>query len=104
METNDRPLTFDQLYIHAETDSRRVAIVIAKANALWLAKYPNSLPSIEFYDSVIKDSLDKETMTRALGQHHIIESERIKQEAHDLSRNIMVANQKIERFLKLDHL
>jgi hypothetical protein len=104
METHDRPLTFDQIYIHAETDSRRIAVLAAKGNALWQAKYPNSLPTIEFLDSFIKEAVDKEVKTGRLTEHRVIESEIIKKHMNTMSNDVMVDNQTIERKLKMESL
>jgi hypothetical protein len=105
MEIDDRgKMTFDRLYTLAETDSRRVAVGIAKANALWQARYPNSMPDMDFLDSFIKPFLDKEVLTRGLNEHRVIQSEMIEKRMHDMSRDVMVANHTIEQRLKLEHL
>jgi hypothetical protein len=105
-ETNERRMTFDQLYIHAETDSERLAVGIAKANALWRAKYTghDSLPDIKFLAQFIQPFLAKEVVTRALNEHRVIENEIVKKHMNDMSRDVMLANQKIEQHLKMEHL
>ena len=104
MATIDDSLDFDTLYLLAETDSRRIAVGQAKANALWRKKHPDgSLPDIEFLDRFTKPFLGKETKLRALGFARI-KSEAVDKIAQDMARDIMLDNQAIERHLKMEEM
>jgi hypothetical protein len=95
-------MTFEQMYLHAETYSRRIAVAAAAANVIWRWKNPNddSIPDVEWLDDYLSDFIEKETLIRALVEHRKIESETMMARARGMSLQLTVLNPRIEKKLK----
>jgi len=96
---------YAQEYILAETEEERIAVGMAKINALWRSVHrDDSLPDTGFCALYLKPFITKETLNRALGAINLVRDEVLAKQAHRWSHDQMVANSEIDKIFKLEHL